>query len=53
MASIVFDRPSLEGKKPEEAIAVIDRWMADTSDKCNALAETVRRMREENNDINN
>ena len=44
MASIIFDRPSLNGKTSEEAIPIIDKWIADTSDKLNALAETVRSM---------
>ena len=53
MASIIFDRPSLNGKTPEEAVSIIDKWIADTSDKCNALAESVRRMQGGTNDINN
>lgn len=53
MASIIFDRPSLNGKTPGEAIPTIDKWIADTSDKLNALAETVRSMQGGTNDINN
>ena len=37
----------------EALIPTIDKWIADTSDKLNALAETVRSMQGGTNDINN
>lgn len=33
--NIRIDRPSLDKKKAESNIAVIDRWIADTADKLN------------------
>lgn len=33
---IHIDRPTLNGQTTEENMAIIDRWIADTSDKLNA-----------------
>jgi len=36
--NITFEKPILRGT-PEQNIAVIDRWIADTVDKLNMLAK--------------
>lgn len=40
---IHIDKPLLNKKTPEENIAIIDRWMADTADKINAYVEVTER----------
>lgn len=36
---IRIDRPILDKKTPEENIAVVDKWIADTADKLNYFIE--------------
>ena len=45
--NIRIERPTLNRKTPEENIAVIDRWIADTSDKLNMFISSVNRQIEE------
>lgn len=35
--NIIFERPTLNRKTAEENLAIVDRWIADTVDKLNAL----------------
>lgn len=56
--NIRIERPTLNRKTPEENIAILDRWVADTSDKLNAFISNVNRQLEEErtnagNDQNN
>ena len=37
--NIRIERPTLNRPTPQENIAVIDRWIADTTDKLNAYFE--------------
>lgn len=46
--NITFNRPSIEGKTNEEALAILDRWVADTSDKLNYIVEQVNKDKEKN-----
>ena len=45
--NIRIERPSLNRKTPEENIALVDRWIADTADKLNAFISSVNRQLEE------
>lgn len=45
---IRIDRPVLNGKTPEENLAKIDKWIADTSDKLNYLIEQLERNKDDN-----
>lgn len=38
---IRIDRPILDKKTPEENIAVVDKWIADTADKLNYFIEQI------------
>ena len=52
--NIRIDRPTLNRKTPEENIALVDRWIADTADKLNAYISSVnRRLEEENTNAGN
>lgn len=48
---IRIDRPILDKKNPEENIAIIDKWIADTSDKLNYFIEQINK--ERNNEDGN
>ena len=41
--NIRIERPVLNRKTPEENIALIDRWIADTADKLNQYIEQLNR----------
>lgn len=43
-----IDKPILNRATPEENIALVDRWIADTADKLNYILEQLER--ERNND---
>lgn len=45
--NIRIERPTLNRKTPEENMAVVDRWIADTADKLNAFISSVNRQLEE------
>ena len=34
---VIFDKPKLNRKTPEENIALLDKWVSDTADKLNIL----------------
>jgi len=38
-----IERPKLDRKSPEENLAIVDRWIADTADKLNIFIEEVNR----------
>lgn len=40
---IHIDRPKLNKSTPQENLAVVDRWIADTADKLNAFIERSNR----------
>lgn len=46
---INFNRPSLAGKSEKEALAILDTWIADTSDKLNYLVEQINKEKEKSN----
>lgn len=41
--NIRIERPTLNRATPEQNIAIIDRWIADTSDKLNEFIAQVNR----------
>lgn len=41
--NIRIERPVLNRRTPEENIALIDRWIADTADKLNEYIEQLNR----------
>lgn len=43
-----IERPKLDKQTPEENLAVIDRWIADTADKLNYFIEEINRKEEQN-----
>lgn len=45
--NIRIERPTLNRKTPEENLAVVDRWIADTSDKLNAFISNINKQLEE------
>ena len=45
--NIRIERPTLNRSTPEENIAILDRWVADTSDKLNAFISNINRQLEE------
>ena len=45
--NIRIERPTLNRKTPEENIALVDRWIADTADKLNIFISDVNRKIEE------
>lgn len=45
--NIRIERPSLNRSTPEENIALVDRWIADTSDKLNMFISNINRKLEE------
>lgn len=45
--NIRIERPTLNRKTPEENIALVDRWIADTSDKLNIFISDINRKLEE------
>jgi len=45
--NIRIERPTLDRKTPEENIALVDRWIADTSDKLNMFISDINRKLEE------
>lgn len=54
--NIRIERPTLNRKTPEENIALVDRWIADTSDKLNAFISNINKEIEqvkENTDAGN
>lgn len=46
---IHIDRPRLDKPTLEENMAIVDRWIADTSDKLNAFITLIQR--ERNDDV--
>lgn len=38
-----IERPKLDRQTPEENLAVVDRWIADTADKLNFFIEEMNR----------
>lgn len=47
---IRFDKPTLNRATPEENMAIVDRWIADTADKLNALVTIINREKEGDKD---
>lgn len=45
-----IDKPILNKTKPEENIAIIDRWMAETADKLNMFIQSVERNNNDSKD---
>ena len=45
--NIRIERPTLNRKTPEENLAIVDRWIADTSDKLNMFISNINRQLEE------
>jgi hypothetical protein len=45
--NIRIERPTLNRPTPEENIALVDRWIADTSDKLNMFISNINRQLEE------
>ena len=43
MIKIVFDRPVLDRKTPDENIKLIDTWASDVTDKLNYLVKQVQK----------
>jgi len=41
--NIRIDRPSLNRPTPEENLALVDKWIAETADKLNMFIETINR----------
>ena len=41
--NIKIERPTLNRPTPQENIAIIDRWIADTTDKLNAYIEQMNK----------
>ena len=41
--NIRIDRPPLNRPTPEENLAVVDKWIADTADKLNMFIENINR----------
>jgi len=50
---IHIDRPILNRKTPEENIALIDKWISETTDKLNILISDVNKERRDNNGSSN
>ena len=44
---IRIDRPILDREKPEENIAIIDKWISETADKLNYLINELNRKERE------
>ena len=44
-----IEKPMLDKSTPEENLAVVDRWIADTADKFNYFIEQVNRQKGDNN----
>ena len=38
-----IDRPKLDRQTPEENLAIVDRWIAETADKLNFFIEEMNR----------
>lgn len=51
--NIRIERPTLNRPTPEENIAIVDRWIADTSDKLNAFISNINKQTEERNNAGN
>jgi len=47
-----IERPKLDKQTPEENLAVVDRWIADTADKLNYFIEEINRKEEQNSGTN-
>lgn len=45
--NIRIERPTLNRKTPEENMAIVDRWIADTSDKLNMFISDINKRLEE------
>lgn len=45
--NIRIERPTLNRPTAEENIALVDRWIADTSDKLNAFISNINKQLEE------
>ena len=41
--NIRIERPTLNRKTNEENLAIVDKWISDTSDKLNAFIENINR----------
>lgn len=44
-----IDKPILDKPTPEENLAVVDRWIADTADKLNYFIEQINREKGDTN----
>lgn len=41
--NIRIEKPTLNRPTPEQNLALVDRWIADTADKLNVFIETINR----------
>lgn len=44
---MIIDKPMLDRKTPEENLAIVDKWIADTADKLNYFMQQVEKERED------
>lgn len=47
MVTIRIDKPKLDRKTPEENIALVDKWIAETAERLNTYIMSVNRKLEE------
>lgn len=51
MSTIKIDKPKLDRATPEQNLAILDRWVAETADKLNTfIIQTNRKLNEERTD---
>lgn len=44
---MIIDKPMLDKKTPEENLAIVDRWIADTADKLNYFMAQMEKEKED------
>lgn len=44
---MIIDKPMLDRKTPEENLAIVDKWIADTADKLNYLIMQLEKEKED------
>jgi hypothetical protein len=48
MEFVRIEKPKLNRPTPEENMALVDKWISDTSDKLNYVIQQIMRERKEN-----